>query len=152
MTTIATRKDAPSGAGFHILLVEDDDDDVYVLESVLMSDRRVASVARATNGEEALAWIEHGRQRADLILVDLNMPILDGHGFLTRFRMLRGQKNVPVAVLTSSGAASDYHRSLVRRADTFITKPSEYAGLVSVVGQLLDHLTWEVRLPVLLAA
>jgi CheY-like chemotaxis protein len=152
MTTIQSVENLGSAMGYCILFVEDDDDDAEILQSVLVADRRVAQVVRSTNGEEALAWLERAPRKPDLVIVDLNMPIVDGHTFLTRLKLLRGFKNVPVAVLTSSSLAADYHRSLVRRADTFITKPDEYRGLVSVMNRLVDHLAWDVKFPCLLAA
>jgi CheY-like chemotaxis protein len=152
MAQLHTATNPDTAMGYRILIVEDDDDDAEILQSVLMKDRRVCELARATNGEEALAWLEHGAGKPDLVVLDLNMPIVDGHAFLTRLRSLRGFKTVPVAVLTSSSQATDYHRSLIRRADTFITKPDELAGLVAVMGRLLDHLACQVKLPCLMAA
>lgn len=143
-------QDAPNGC--HVLVVEDDDDDAGVLESILLRDRRVGQLVRAVNGEEAIGWLEQAGHRPDLIIVDLNMPVLDGHGFLTQLRMARGFKHVPVAVLTCSSRAADYHRALVRRADTFITKPDEVRRLISVVDRLLQHLAGDRKFPVLLAA
>jgi CheY-like chemotaxis protein len=152
MTDLQTTTNPETTMGYSILFVEDDDDDAEILKSVLIKDRRVAQAVHATNGEEALDWLEHAPRKPDLVIVDLNMPVLDGHAFLTRLKLLRGYKNVPVAVLTSSSMAADYHRSLVRRADTFITKPDEFQGLVSVMSRLVDHLAWDVKFPCLLAA
>jgi DNA-binding response OmpR family regulator len=152
MTKLEPQAQSAAITGLNVLLVEDDDDDADILKSVLMNDRRVADTVRAANGEEALAWLERTSRRPDLIIVDLNMPILDGFTFLTRMRMLRGFKGVPVAVLTSSSHSADYHKSLIRRADTFITKPDDMRSLTAVVGRLLDHLTSEMKLPCLLAA
>lgn len=138
--------------GYSILFVDDDDDDAKILEAVLRVDSRVDEAVRAKNGEEALAWLKRAARKPDLVIVDLNMPIVDGHAFLTRLKLLRDFKPIPVAVLTSSSAAAAYHRSLVRRADTFITKPDEHRGLVAIMTRLIDHLASDKKLPSRLAA
>ena len=137
--------------GLHVLLVEDDDDDAMILERILRDDRRVSEVWRVADGVAAEAFMAAafagGDQQPDLILADVNMPLKNGFEFVEALRSSKAGQMTPVAILTSSSRASDYHRSLVARANTFITKPSSYDELSRVLKRLIRAFIWQETLP-----
>lgn len=137
--------------GLHILLVEDDDDDAALVESVLRADKRVSDVWRARDGMEAIEFLDE-KQRPDLVIADVNMPRKTGFEFLREVRASKNGKNMPVAIMTSSAHATDYHSSLLARANTFITKPDSYDELEATLKRLIRAFIWEDALPPLFAS
>jgi CheY-like chemotaxis protein len=137
--------------GLHVLLVEDDDDDAMMLERILRDDRRVSEVWRVRDGEEADAFMDAAfggsDQQPDLVLADVSMPRKNGFEFVESLRAKKAGRFTPVAMLTSSNRAIDYHRALLSRANTFITKPSSYDELAAVLKRLIRAFIWQDSLP-----
>lgn len=137
--------------GLHVLLVEDDDDDAMMLEEILRQDRRVSEVWRVRDGVEADAFMNEafagGATQPDLILADVNMPRMNGFEFVETLRSKKAGRFTPVAMLTSSNRAVDYHRALLSKANTFITKPNSYDELSKVLKQLIRAFIWQDSLP-----
>jgi len=84
----------------------------------------------------ALAAVEFYSQLPDLIVLDLRMPLLDGHGTLKELQAHPVLWQIPVVVLTSSTRASDRQLSLERGACWFETKPSAFSDLVALIERL----------------
>ncbi len=137
--------------GLHVLLVEDDDDDAMMLERILRDDRRVSEVWRVRDGEEADVFMDEafagGDRHPDLVLADVSMPRKNGFEFVEGLRAKKAGRFTPVAMLTSSNRAIDYHRALIARANTFITKPSSYEELSAVMKRLIRAFIWQETLP-----
>ncbi|MCA9647929.1 MAG: response regulator, partial [Myxococcales bacterium] len=94
----------------NILLVEDNAADVELSREVLDSSPRTVELSVAPDGAAALEYLEErleGGRLPDLILLDLNMPRLDGRGLLERLKAEPTLKRIPVVVFTSSTAAQD---------------------------------------------
>lgn len=132
--------------GLHILLVEDDDDDAMMLEAILREDKRVGEVWRVRDGVEALEFLAD-ENRPDLVIADVNMPRKSGFAFLEEVRSTKSGRALPVVMMTSSSQAIDYHRSLMTRANTFITKPSSYNDLSRILKKLIRAFIWKDTLP-----
>ncbi len=116
-----------AGSSFRVLVV-DDDPDVRLLCRLGLT-RAGHEVLEASDGEEALALLE--RQGADVVLLDLMLPVLDGHGFLRR--MGERVRQVPVVVVTALGRAEELLRGLELGAVEYLTKPFRPAELVATV-------------------
>lgn len=123
--------DAPSIARepVDILLVEDDPADVRMTREAL----KVAGVAHrlhvVCDGLEAISFLCRTRQfddvpRPDVVLIDLNLPKVNGHEVLVEMRSNNELRDIPVVVLTSSQAERDIQRSFEAEADWFVTKPT----------------------------
>ena len=129
-----------------VLLVEDDPGDVLMITEALERSSVPPVLRVAGDGQEALDYIRRAGQHAgavrpDLILLDLNMPRMDGREFLTRIKADPQLRAVPVVVLTTSDAESDVRASYLGRASAFVTKPLDLDALETVVDQISSFYT-----------
>jgi CheY-like chemotaxis protein len=112
-----------------VLVVEDNEADVRLMQEALRECYpRPVELTSAENGQEALALLNAG-ERFDLIVLDLNLPKLDGYEFLKR----RPAADAPIVVFSSSWNEDDSRRAVALGAREFIRKPSNYAEYVEVV-------------------
>ena len=102
-----------------ILLVEDEDQLRRVMKDLL--EREGYAIVEAADGVEALEQVD--RHNPDVILLDLNLPGMDGYGVLQHLRSRPGTVNVPIIVLTAKGDEDNEVRVLKLGADDFLTKP-----------------------------
>ncbi|MCW5718120.1 MAG: response regulator [Bauldia sp.] len=116
-----------------ILVVDDGADDREILQRRLES--QGYRVATAPDGEAALGWL--AANDADLVLLDVMMPRLDGIATLRRLRAERGTAFVPVIMLTGKGAVADVVEGLDAGADEYLVKPVDHAALVARVKAML---------------
>ena len=116
--------------GLHVLVVEDDADTRNNLADILIEESCVVSVA--ANGQEAL---DHVREELpDVILLDMNMPVLDGWGFREALRNLAPADRARIAVLTADFQSREKARRLGARA--CLTKPFELDDLLDTLGHV----------------
>jgi two-component system response regulator len=130
-----------------ILLVEDSVDDY----DAAMRSFKVAHLDNpihwCQSGKEALDYLTHEGRWADtppgpkpaLILLDLNMPGIDGRKMLAVVKRDPALKTIPVVVLTTSGDDRDVTQCYELGASTFIQKPVDFDGLVDAVGRIKDY-------------
>jgi DNA-binding response OmpR family regulator len=112
-------------------LVIEDDVDIWRSLQILLG-RAGYDVVWATDGAQGLQRFRD--ERPDLVLLDLNLPVLDGWSVLERIRDVSA---VPVMVLTARGLETDKARGLLSGADDYLTKPFGGAELVARIGGLL---------------
>jgi CheY-like chemotaxis protein len=111
-----------------ILVVDDDDADALMITEALAATDSQSTVDRVADGREALDFLRQegaftGAPRPDLILLDLNMPRMDGRETLAAIKSDERLKAIPVVILTTSGAAPDIASSYQHRANAYVTKP-----------------------------
>jgi DNA-binding response OmpR family regulator len=125
-------KDISNRAGFHILIVEDD----VSLANFLREELRAEffGVDLIHDGEAALAMLEEGR-RYDLMILDLNLPKLDGVSLLQRVRP--SKPRMPMIVLSARSRIEDKVTALQNGADDFLVKPFSFQELLARVRALL---------------
>ena len=116
-----------TGARAHVLVVDDDRGILRTVQDALLSEGY--TVHSAASGEEALAAVE--RQRPDLIMLDVNMPQVDGWEVLSRLRAAAGQQT-PVVVMTAGYNAQD--QALASGAQGYLGKPFDLDDLYTTVG------------------
>lgn len=120
----------------HVLLVDDNPHDLELALEVLGRDQNGLQVVTAQGGPEALAYLETHRgkcERPSLVLLDLNMPKLDGLGVLDAIRADESLYDIPVVMLTTSGDQADIQACYRRGANGYLVKPPD----LSVFGDTL---------------
>ncbi|MGX7827138.1 response regulator [Actinokineospora sp. 24-640] len=130
-----------------VLLVEDDPGDALLVAEALAG--RPVRLHTVANGDEALAFLRRAGEvpRPGLILLDLNLPGLDGREVLSRIKNDESLRAIPVVVLTSSAAQTDVLDSYACHANAYITKPLDAAAFATALHQVEAFFTTVVRLP-----
>lgn len=116
-----------------ILVADDNPVSRELVREVLEAPGR--SIVEAADGEEALDKI--GKERPDLVLLDIQMPVLDGFGVIRRLRLDPRTASLPVLALTAFAMKGDRARALAAGFDAYITKPIDTAALRQLVEQVL---------------
>ncbi len=131
-----------TGRPLEILLVEDNPGDVRLTTEMLSQAKLLNRLTVATDGEQALAMLqrvdayEH-QPLPDLILLDLNLPGIDGRELLERIKDDPGLSRIPVVVLTQSGADADVRRAYDAFASCYVRKPldlDQFLGVMQSIG------------------
>ncbi len=135
-----------------ILLVEDDPGDV-VMTREAFQDYKIRNQLHVVNdGSEAMAFLRQqgefaGRPRPDLVLLDLNLPRMDGREVLQAIKSDPDLASIPVVVLTTSENEDDVLRSYSLHANAYVTKPVDFESFIQVVRQIDEFFVSVVRLP-----
>jgi len=137
---------------FEILLAEDNPGDVELIHEAFQTGKVLNHISLATDGEEAMAFLNHGRgyesaPHPDLILLDLNIPKKDGFEVLKEIREHPRLSRVPVIILTSSQADRDIVKSYDLRANCIISKPVDVDEFLSMVRATGEFWLTLVKLP-----
>lgn len=130
-----------------VLLVEDNPDDVLITERALEKGDTKCELFVARDGEEALDFLrKKGKfkdaQRPDLILLDLNLPKINGLEVLAEIKKDSHLRRIPVIVLTISDAEEDMVRAYDSGASGYITKPASTVEFMKVLTTVRDY--WEI--------
>ena len=142
----------PPSEPVEILLVEDDPGDVLMTKEALAESKVLNHLSVVSNGEEALRYLrqegEHADAvRPDLVLLDLNLPRVDGREVLAQVKADERLRTIPVVILTTSEAEEDVLRSYQLHANAYVTKPVDFESFVDVIRQVDDFFISVVRLP-----
>jgi two-component system response regulator len=125
-----------------ILVIEDSDDDYVALTRVFKNAGLRNQVLRCDCGDHALACLLHCResaaQKPGLILLDLNLPGIDGREVLRALKADPHLRQIPVIVLTSSVAREDITRCYEAGADSYLFKPVDMEGFIQSVERLKE--------------
>jgi CheY-like chemotaxis protein len=140
---------------FTILIANDDEDTRFLVEEALREVRLSIRSEFVENGEQVLDYLYCRREyaggsnwhRPDLILLDLNMPRLDGREALTSIRSDPQFQQIPVVILTTSHRSGDILLCYRLGANSFISKPVTFQGLVEVMKTLCQYWFEIVSLP-----
>ncbi len=136
-----------------ILLVEDEPADAHLVRFALRENRVQADVVHVLDGREALAYLRRegppfaAADRPDLILLDLNMPRMDGLEFLSAVKQDPLLRDIPVVVLSTSDAERDVFNAYRLGAAGYVAKSSSVSELIVDLGQLSRYWLTLARLP-----
>lgn len=135
-----------------LLLVEDNPGDADLTREVLESSRLGLEIAVVPDGEQALAYLLRqapfeGVGVPDLILLDLNLPRMDGRELLAEMAKHRDLGRIPIVVLTSSDAERDVVASYELGANCYVTKPVDLVAFQSIVQSVGDFWFGVAELP-----
>jgi len=135
-----------------ILMAEDDPDDRMLAKDAFEECRLVNALLFVENGEQLMDFL-HRRgaytdaPRPGLILLDLNMPIMDGREALALIKADPQFSSIPVIALTTSQAEEDVMRSYASGVNSYIVKPVSFTGLVEVMRGLAQYWLEIVEIP-----
>jgi len=137
----------------HILLVEDDPGDELMAREAFADDALLSVLYTAGDGEQALDFVYRrggyaDAPRPDFILLDLNLPRIDGREVLRTVKTDPAVAAIPVIVLTTSAAVEDLMACYDHHSNAYITKPTRYDDFVQVVRQINEFWLRTVRLPI----
>ncbi len=135
-----------------ILLVEDNPADIRLTQEALRDSKLVNRLHVAQDGIQALDFLcrRNGFEdvpRPDMILLDLNLPRMDGRELLEQIKSMPEIRAIPVVVLTTSEADEDILRSYRLHANCYITKPVDFDHFISVVQGIEGFWFSIVKLP-----
>lgn len=116
-----------------VLCVEDSDDNVYMLHRRLSRAGYDVKVAR--NGAEGVEWAK--TLQPDLIVMDLNLPGLDGWGATRRLKSQAETKHIPIIVLTVETSRASREEAIAAGCDAFLVKPIDFGGLIEEIQSLV---------------
>lgn len=141
-----------TGRPIEILLVEDNPGDVRLTVEGLKESNVRNNLHVARDGVEAMAFLrgegsQTGAVRPDLILLDLNLPRMDGREVLSEIKSDAKLKTIPVVVLTTSRSEQDVLRSYELQANCYISKPVDLEQFITVVKSIEDFWFTIVTLP-----
>lgn len=122
----------------HILLVEDNEGDILLTTEALEESKILNTVSIARDGQEALDYVFRRGKFAevvepDIILLDINMPLKNGHEVLQIIKSDERVKHIPVIILTTSSSEKDINLSYQYHANSFISKPVEIDKFLEVI-------------------
>ena len=122
-----------------ILLVDDNRDEVDLALLALQRVSRNLVVATADNGQAALDMILNVQKRPDLVLLDLNLPMLSGLEVLRQARASGPARQLPIVMLTTSQDPRDEAHAVQAGCDGFFIKPLSFQESISLLRGVLDR-------------
>jgi len=141
-----------TGKPIEILLVEDNPGDVRLTEEALKESKMRNNLHVVNDGVAALGFLKKEGEfenavRPDLILLDLNLPKMDGREVLEIIKRDENLKRIPVVILTVSSNEEDIYKSYNLHANCYITKPIDLNQFIKVVQSIDDFWLSIVKLP-----
>jgi len=143
---------AESGDMIQVLLVEDSPSDARLTQEAFRDGKIANTLTVVTDGIEALAYLQRKGKyakapRPDLILLDLNLPKMDGRELLRRIKTDDEFKTIPVVVLTTSEADGDVLKAYEYHANCYIRKPVDLTRFLEIISMIEDFWLTVVKLP-----
>jgi CheY-like chemotaxis protein len=135
-----------------VLLIEDSPGDVRLTQEAFRDANVSIRLHVATDGVEAMAFLRRegphrDAPRPDFILLDLNLPRMDGREVLAAIKGDDALRTIPTVILTTSEAEADIVKSYQLQANCYLTKPVRLQAFESLVGSINDFWLTKVRLP-----
>lgn len=136
----------------HILLIEDNEGDILLTKEALCYGKIKNDVSIAKDGWEAMQFLEKkgeykNVEAPDLILLDVNLPKLNGHEVLTRIKSNPQIQHIPVIMLTTSSSENDILKCYQNHVNCFITKPVEANNFLETIAAIEEFWISIVQLP-----
>jgi two-component system, chemotaxis family, response regulator Rcp1 len=135
-----------------VLLVEDSPGDVRLTQEAFEATNMAVNLNVAVDGVEAMAYLRREKayanaRRPDLILLDLNMPRMDGREVLALIKKDDNLKTIPIVILTTSESEGDIVKSYQLHANCYLCKPVQLSAFESLVKSINDFWLTKAKLP-----
>jgi CheY-like chemotaxis protein len=121
----------------NILLIDDDEDDQEIFVTALKELGSAVVCQAEHSAREALRKLENSQVAADVIFLDLNMPIMNGIQFLKEVKKKESLKDIPVIILTTSSNSETIKETKALGAADFITKPNNFSELKKILQSII---------------
>jgi CheY-like chemotaxis protein len=136
----------------HILLVEDNEGDIILTTEALTEGKVINSISVVKNGEDAISFLEKKEKypdavTPDLVLLDINLPKMNGHQVLKNIKKNKKLKHIPVIIFTTSSSEKDIAESYSNDANYFISKPVDIEEFLKVAASIQNFWISLVQLP-----
>lgn len=136
----------------HILLVEDNEGDIFLTTEALEDSNFINEISIAKDGQEALDFVFktkgfENKSTPNLILLDVNLPKKSGHEVLQELKSHELSRKIPVIMLTTSSSKRDIDLSYQHHANCFITKPVEVSDFLEAIASIEQFWLRTVSLP-----
>jgi CheY-like chemotaxis protein len=146
------KKQLRSGRPAEVLLAEDDDNDLELAKIGFDLTGYAVNLHHVANGEQCMEYLRKEGKYADaptpdIILLDLNMPRMDGREVLQAVSRDERLQHLPIVVLTTSDAQEDVLESYKLRCSSYVVKPIDFTQFAAVVQGIADYWFALVRLP-----
>ena len=120
----------PKSKSFSVLLVDDDSADVLITSGFLQEQSGTMTIDHVQDGEEALSYLRgeepfHQKEQPDLMLLDLNMPRMDGRELLSIIKTDEELRSIPIVVLSTSDSKEDTDHCYRLHANSYINKSAD---------------------------
>jgi CheY-like chemotaxis protein len=140
------------GMAIQVLLVEDSPGDVRLTREAFREANVSIQLHVATDGVEAMSFLNQqaphsDAPRPDLILLDLNLPKMDGREVLANIKADDNLKTIPTVILTTSEAEADIVKSYQLQANSYLSKPVQFDAFQSLVKSINDFWLIKAKLP-----
>jgi chemotaxis family two-component system response regulator Rcp1 len=140
------------GAPIEVLLVEDSPGDVRLTQEAFRDANVSIHLHVTTDGVEAMEFLRHEgayvtSPRPDFILLDLNLPRMDGREVLAHIKADDSLKTIPTVILTTSEAEADIMKSYQLSANCYLSKPVQLDAFEALVRSINDFWLTKVKLP-----
>jgi chemotaxis family two-component system response regulator Rcp1 len=140
------------GMSIEVLLVEDSPGDVRLTKEVFRDTNMDIRLHVASDGLEAMAFLKQkgdhvNAPRPDLILLDLNLPKMDGRQVLAQIKEDASLKTIPTVILTTSESEADIVKSYQLQANCYLSKPVQLDAFENIVKSINDFWLTKVKLP-----
>lgn len=129
------------------LIVEDDQDDREFLTQVSQEENSPCELRFAENGAQALEWLSGTKEKPSLLMVDINLPRMNGLELLSRLKTSIEWRNIPVVVFSTCGNPDSIRKAYSLGANSYIVKPDSFEALTRVWRAFCRFWTETVQLP-----
>lgn len=133
-----------------LLLVEDNEGDIVLTKEAFEERNLVHEITVVRDGEEAIDFLKEASitdKLPNLILLDVNLPRMNGHEVLKFIKSSNELKHIPVIMLTTSSSPSDILKGYQNYVNGYITKPADADEFLAIVSDIEDFWIRTVKLP-----
>jgi len=146
------KKMEEDGMRMNLLLVEDSPGDVRLMQEVFRHANDSIMLHVASDGVEAMAFLRQEKvhlhaPRPDIILLDLNLPKMDGREVLAQTKEDEGLRTIPTVILTTSDSEADIAKSYQLKANCYLSKPARLNAFEALVNSINDFWLIRAKLP-----
>ncbi len=128
---------------FEVVIIEDDEGHAEIMMFYIRDACENVSIVHLKNGNEAMNYIERIKSDSgiepNLVMLDLKMPMFDGHEVLQKIKRSSSLRHIPVVIFTTSNAKTDVEEALNNHANSYIVKPIEESGFKDKIRPIINY-------------